>query len=60
MHMQGGKIYKDSYFSLRSGRPDTFDSMYFTYDETCVAPFNAANPKTYTTNETMVNNETVM
>mmetsp|Transcript_31673 Transcript_31673/g.77666 ORF Transcript_31673/g.77666 Transcript_31673/m.77666 type:complete len:1129 (-) Transcript_31673:386-3772(-) len=55
----GGKVYKDNWGILRSGRPVSFDQQYYTYDETCIAPFDDTNPKTFTFNETSGNMEKV-
>jgi len=48
-------LYHDAYGTMRSGRPDSYDSKYYTYEESCIAPFDEANPATYT----VINGETV-
>eukprot|EP00283_Hemiselmis_rufescens_P003929 CAMPEP_0173418082 /NCGR_PEP_ID=MMETSP1357-20121228/310_1 /TAXON_ID=77926 /ORGANISM="Hemiselmis rufescens, Strain PCC563" /LENGTH=1081 /DNA_ID=CAMNT_0014380511 /DNA_START=137 /DNA_END=3382 /DNA_ORIENTATION=- len=47
-----GKLYHDAAGTMRSGRPDAYDSQYYTYDETCIPPYSEDNPKSYAFNET--------
>jgi len=46
-----GKLYHDAVGTMRSGRPESYDSQYFTYEDTCIPPFSEDDPRSFVLNE---------